>query len=89
MNEAEIDEIERRVQKASRSPWEAYIEGRDHESGSSFIMVGDGENRQDDIELHGATFDDYDFIAHARQDVPKLIAEIRRLKAIIDKAQYS
>ena len=32
MTEVEIKEIEKRVQKASRTPWKAYIEGRDHES---------------------------------------------------------
>ncbi len=46
MTEVEIKEIEKRVQKASRTPWKAYIEGRDHESGSSFIMVGDGKIRK-------------------------------------------
>ncbi len=89
MIEVEIKQIEKRVQKASRAPWKAYIEGRDHEGGLSFIMVGEGENRQDDIELYGAKLEDYDFIANARQDVPKLIAEIRRLQAIIDKTRYS
>jgi len=89
MTEIEINEIEKRVQKASRAPWKAYIEGRDHVSGSSFILVGDEENSLDDIELYGAKLDDYDFIANARQDIPKLIAEIRRLQSIIDKRHHN
>ncbi len=27
-----------------------------------------------------ATVEDHDFIAHARQDVPRLLAEVRRLR---------
>src|SRR5437899_266367 len=51
------------------------IEGRDHTGGSSFIRT-----EGDDIELSGATTADQDFIAHARQDIPRLLAEIVRLK---------
>jgi hypothetical protein len=78
--EEELNEIEQRANKAQNSPWKAFIEGRNHESGSDFIMIGLAENRKDDIELIGATADDYDFIANARQDIPKLINEIRELK---------
>jgi hypothetical protein len=53
-------------------------------SGSSFIRVGDGPQRRDDIELCGATLADYDFIAHARQDIPLLVDEVRRLKALLN-----
>ena len=69
-----LDEIERRAMRATPGPWTSFIEGRDHTSGSSFIRTG-GE----DIELSGATIDDQDFIAHARHDIPALIAEVRRL----------
>ena len=70
--------IRHRCDQATPGPWKSYVEGRDHDSGSSFIMTG-GE----DIELIGASVADQDFIAHARQDIPQLVAEIRRLKAII------
>ena len=43
-------------------------------------MTGLDDNRGEDIELFGATIDDQDFIAHARQDIPKLLAEIESLK---------
>jgi len=49
-------------------------------------MVGEGANRGDDIELNGATVADQDFIAHARQDVPKLLAEIERLRSEVKLA---
>ncbi|MBE9586834.1 hypothetical protein IM792_20465 [Mucilaginibacter sp. JRF] len=72
----ELEEIEARCANASPGPWKAYIEGRDHESGSDFIMTGSDE----DIEMLGATVADYDFIANAKQDIPRLVAEIRRLR---------
>lgn len=80
MSEKELKEIEERVIKAQKGLWKAYLEGRDHTSGSSFIMTGTDTERGNDIELYGATEADYDFIANAKQDIPKLIAEIRKLK---------
>jgi hypothetical protein len=70
-----LDEIERRCAAATPGPWKSYIEGRDHTSGDSFIMTGGN-----DIYLSGATPADQDFIAHARQDLPALIREIRSLR---------
>jgi hypothetical protein len=46
-------------------------------------MIGLSGNRKADIELIGGTAEDYDFIANARQDIPKLIKEIRELKSKI------
>lgn len=80
MTDEELAAIEARCQRASPGPWTSMVEGRDHTSGSSFIMVGEGAARRDDIELTGATTDDHDFIAQARQDIPRLLAEIRRLR---------
>jgi len=34
----------------------------------------------EDIELTGATDADQDFIAHTRQDMPRLLAEVQRLR---------
>ncbi len=92
MTEDELNEIETRVNKTTKGPWKSYIEGRDYLSGSNFIMTGvsDGENiwsdsRGNDIELKGATDDDQDFIANARQDIPGLVQEIRRLNQEMKK----
>ena len=73
----DMDAIRQRCDRATPGPWKSYVEGRDHDSGSSFIMTG-GE----DIELIGASVADQDFIAHARQDIPQLLEEIQRLKAM-------
>ncbi|MBB6523793.1 hypothetical protein [Pseudoteredinibacter isoporae] len=83
MNDKELQEIQDRCNAATCGPWVSYVEGRDHVSGSDFIMTGEGENRGDDIELSGATTADQDFIAHSRQDVPRLLEEIRRLRVLL------
>ncbi len=80
ITEEELKEIEIRESCTQNGPWKAYIEGRDHESASNFIMTGNAENRATDIEMTGATVNDYDFIANAKQDIPRLINEIRELK---------
>jgi hypothetical protein len=85
-----LQEILERCNATSIAPWVPFVEGRDCESGSSFIMTGiaNGENiwqaqRGEDIYLSGATNADLDFIAHARQDIPALVAEIKRLKLLL------
>lgn len=83
MTDEELAEIEARCKRATPGPWRSMIEGRDHMSGSSFIMTGPLSARGEDIELTGATNDDQDFIAHARQDVPRLLAEIKRLISLM------
>jgi hypothetical protein len=80
LTENELIEIEKRLSDSQNGPWKAYIEGINHTSGSNFIMTGEGHSRGEDIEMFGATIADYYFIANAKQDIPKLIAEIQRLK---------
>jgi hypothetical protein len=80
LTELELARIERHCAAATRGPWKAYVEGRDHQSGSSFIQTA-GE----DIELTGATDEDYDFIASARSDVPRLVSEVRALREELDQ----
>jgi hypothetical protein len=80
LSDEELDEMMERCAVATPGPWRSYIEGRDHTSGDSFIMTGEGSHRGEDIYLIGATKADQDFVARARQDVPRLIEEVRRLK---------
>lgn len=70
-----IEAIKARCEQATAGPWKSLIEAGEKISGSDFIQTG-GE----DIYLTGATRADQDFIAHAQQDIPRLIAEIERLK---------
>jgi hypothetical protein len=82
----ELDEIEQRCNAATAGPWRSSVEGRDHQSGSSFIRTGTDSTRADDIEMSGASIADYDFIAHARQDLPRLVEAVRALKARIQRS---
>jgi hypothetical protein len=75
LSDNELDEIRKRTESATKGPWKACIEDRDFQCGSSFIQT-----QGEDIELIGATEADFDFIANARQDIPKLLDEIERLK---------
>jgi hypothetical protein len=60
------------------------VEGRDHWSGDNFIRIGGLDDNEPDMyvmrDTTPATTTDLDFIAHARQDVPRLLAEVRRLR---------
>jgi len=82
MDDAELDEIERRSQAVLSAPWKSFIEGRGHQSGSNFIQTAGV-----DIELIGATLEDQDFIARSKDDVDRLIKEIRFLKKQLAKLQ--
>jgi len=79
LTEEELAQIDGRVAAATAGPWTAHVEGRDFLGGSSCITTGG-----DDIELSGAVEADYDFIANARQDIPRLVTEIRSLRAALE-----
>jgi hypothetical protein len=77
----QLDEIEQRANAATPGPWttdgwEIYQGGG---SSAPDLMAWAGETcRADDYD---GSRNDADFIAHARTDVPALLAEIRRLRA--------
>jgi len=94
LTEAELGQIEQRCGAASKPPWQSFIEGRDHCGGDNFIRVGGMDDSEPDMYIDRsvpgeglvcASDADLDFIAHARQDLPLLLAEVRRLRA----AQFS
>ena len=80
----ELSEIRARLDAATPGPWESFIEGRDHTSGDDFIRTGGLRDDCPDIyvqhESRAAPAADLDFIAHARQDIPRLLAEVERLR---------
>lgn len=75
MRDTDLAMLEALSEAATPGAWVSWVEGRDFLSGSSFVRTA-----RDDIEMSGATAADYDFIAAAREAVPRLIAEIRRLR---------
>ena len=70
-----ISRIEESLRYVTSGPWISFVEGRDHDSGSGFIKTV-----WRDIEIFGASSHDMDFIADARDNIPRLIAEIKRLR---------
>ena len=90
LTEDELAVIEGRAAKATPAPWKSFVEGRDHSSGDHFIRTGGLDDGCPDLYLQhswpdrtGLVIEDQDFIAHARQDVPRLVAEVRRLGALL------
>jgi hypothetical protein len=87
MTDADLDEIEQRAAGASPAPWTSFVEGRDHLGGDDFIRVSDSDDEPDlylsravDQGVVPASVADLDFVAYARQDIPRLLAEVRRLR---------
>ena len=83
LSDDELRNIENRVCAATPGPWFSYIAGRDKEAPMSVIELGQcnelGTFKA--IEVIGASPADQDFIASARQDLPRLLAEVRALRA--------
>ena len=91
MTDKELEEIEARERAATKGPWVsdngACQQGRYGEpegasiySGEITIVKGGAQDEQGG-EVGVVTNEDADFIAHARTDVPRLTAEVRRLRA--------
>ena len=77
LSERELEQMERRSQAASPAPWVSWVVGRDLEAGLNCIELGDCAA----MEVIGASVADQDFIANAREDVPRLVTEVRQLRA--------
>jgi hypothetical protein len=88
LSEEDLLAIEERLLHTSPEPWTPFIEGRDHFSGDNFIKIGEVNGTLDmyvtltgdDLIKRPASDSDLDFIAHARQDIPRLLAEVRRTR---------
>lgn len=77
MDESRLKEIEARAENAYPGPWEVIGVGH------KMVQVAWENFGQKELIGTGGNFkrtEDVIFIAHARQDIPDLIAEIRRLK---------
>jgi hypothetical protein len=87
MTADELDAIEAREKAATAGPWSA-LTGMLAYSPRLIASAGDEcYIVQNDVAGPGLINDtqpDLAFIAHAREDVPALVAEVRRLRAIVD-----
>jgi hypothetical protein len=97
VSDDELDAIERRAMKALAAaplPWQEFLETTHGIGGSSFVRLGqdDDVDREMHLSIHvdGDTWHSpdprldaiIDFVAHAAEDVPRLVAEIRNLRSI-------
>ena len=84
VSDAELDELRQLCASATPEPWRAMVEGRDHSSGDSFIMIGRDDDRDEDMYVSRdsgpASASDLDFIAAARNYLPRLVDEIAELR---------
>jgi hypothetical protein len=88
LRDCELDELRQLSERAAPAPWRAMVEGRDHTSGDSFIMIGREDDRDEDMYVSRdsgpASSADLDFISAARNYLPRLIDEIHKLRSGYD-----
>jgi hypothetical protein len=92
MTDEELNAIEARANAASPGPWRRARNVELVEAPDAECVSIAGSNNCDHIQ--GSV--DMDFIAHAREDVPALVAEVRRLREAliqthnhVENARYS
>ena len=80
LSEEELDRMERRVAAATVGPW---LPDSDETANVSVIELGlcNELGTFKSIELVGASAADHEFIVNARQDIPRLLHEVRHLRA--------
>jgi len=91
MTEDELKRIEERESKATKGPWETgdgspefYHEGRDAVVCLDLATI-EGMAVLAKLNFHLPNWEnDSEFIAHARTDIPALVAEVRRLNKVIE-----
>lgn len=69
LTQEELAEIRKRTEASTPGPWK---------ESKLYIEFGDSSERLADV----CNRIDAEFIAHAREDVPKLLAEIERLQSV-------
>jgi hypothetical protein len=91
--DSEVRRLRDLAEAASPSPWRAMIEGRDHFSGESFIMIGREDDRDEDLYLSRDSGPgspaDHDFIAMVRNSIGLLLDELEFLRIEIRRSQDS
>jgi hypothetical protein len=84
LTEQQLTDIETRANAATAGPWctdswEIY-QGTEYQPGAEWIGETCRAGEMDDSRA------DAEFVAAAREDVPALLAEVRRLRAELDEA---
>ena len=79
-----IEEIRERVEKATPGPW-AYGEFKTADRPDGALLIGPKFKSTKSGVMYRV--EDANFITHAREDIPALLAEIDRLKAGLNAVQ--
>lgn len=86
LSHGEIEELEALIAAASPAPWRSFV--GPGLGGDDFIRLGDDDARQPDMyvkhDASPAPAADLDFIAAARNYLPRLVAEVRLRRADAD-----
>jgi hypothetical protein len=81
----DLDAIQARADAATDGPWTTYVAGAGIWSSAPYGWV----LRSDEGPILFGPLADIEFAAHARTDVPALVAEVRRLRALEDRLAAS
>lgn len=80
----ELDEIEERTRRASPAPWRPFLETDGGMAGTNVIWVTHSDNEADLYLWIGnriAPGPDFEFVAAARNEMPRLLAAVRQVQA--------
>ena len=81
MTDAELTAIQKRAEAATPGPWIAHPWEDDPECCAGIEAASGTEIVKTDCGIYPPEMPDAEFIAHAREDIPALVAEVRRLRA--------
>lgn len=87
--DAELEAMEKRCEAATKGPWE-WFKNQVHPDGTVGVWGPDGDEIcacWGNLAYSTEPTDDADFIAHARSDVPALIAALREARKERDEAE--
>ncbi len=93
MTEKELEEIQKRCEEVTSGPWIWFVENPDPPYGPFVKVVsprksGNIEGLRPLLTLNDEEFSgqkNADFVCRAKEDIPKLLNEIKRLKGILKK----
>jgi len=81
MTDDELNRIEARANAASKGPWNIKTNRHRETTGEAWGWIAGPREHWTWSNKYNHSKADADFIAHSREDIPALIAEVRQLKA--------
>lgn len=84
-----LDEIEARANAATEGPWTTHVAEGERLIRPGVLGAQIPPYPVARVRLDNIGYCDAEFIAHARSDVPRLVAEVRRLQAVIGATPHA